>query len=449
MKNLLFITWDGPQTSYIEGLFMPIFQEIAKQGDYQFHVVQFTWADDEKIAHTKAAADKMGITYAAWPVLRKPNVSVGSLLTVLTSAGKIKKYIRENNIHIVMPRSTFPAMIVNQINSPFASRAFFPFRGLRGASFFPFRGLRGSGKVPFRGLRGASFFPFRGLRGGKVPFRGFRGKLIFDADGLPIEERIDFAGLKKESFQYKLMKSAETKMLKSADAVITRSQKAIDIHIAHIGESYRSKFSVVFNGRDKNVFAYQPPLRGEVRQELGLKDEMLFVYAGSLGPQYCLNEMLEIFQAYAEKRGSKFLILTGNTEFAEQNIPSELKAHVILKSVPSEKVSFYLNGGDVAFGLRKPTFSMQGVAPIKLGEYLLCGLPVIASKGIGDTEKILENFEECYLYDHSIGLLPQIAQIKNFVEKAIFANRNKIAQKAQHYFSLEAAAESYLKAIKN
>ena len=245
------------------------------------------------------------------------------------------------------------------------------------------------------------------------------------------------------------MKSAETKMLKSADAVITRSQKAIDIHIANIGESYRSKFSVVFNGRDKNVFAYQPTIREKVRKELGLKDELLFVYAGSLGPQYCLTEMLEMFKAYAQKHLAKFLILTGNTAFAEQNIPTELKAHVILKSVPSAKVSFYLNGGDVALGLRKPTFSMQGVAPIKLGEYLLCGLPVIASKGIGDTEKILENFEECYLYDHSIGLLPQIAHIKNFVEKAIFANRNKIAQKAKHYFSLEAAAESYLKAIKN
>lgn len=394
MKNILFITWDGPQTSYMEGLFMPIFQEIAKRGAYQFHVIQFTWADAQKIAHTQAAAYQMGITYTAWPILRKPNVSTGSLLTVLTSSAKIKKYIRENNIHIVMPRSTFPAMIVNQIKN-----------------------------------------------------KNF--KLIFDADGLPIEERIDFAGLKKESFQYKLMKSAETKMLKCADAVITRSQKGIDIHIAHIGESYRSKFSVVFNGRDKNVFDYQPPLREEVRQELGLKDELLFVYAGSLGPQYCLTEMLEIFQAYAEKREAKFLILTGNTAFAEQNIPTELKAHVILKSVPAEKVSFYLNGGDVAFGLRKPTFSMQGVAPIKLGEYLLCGLPVIASKGIGDTEKILENFEECYLYDHSIGLLPQIEQIKNFVEKAIFANRNKIAQKAQHYFSLEAAAESYIKAITN
>ena len=26
-KNLLFITWDGPQTSYMEGLFIPISNE--------------------------------------------------------------------------------------------------------------------------------------------------------------------------------------------------------------------------------------------------------------------------------------------------------------------------------------------------------------------------------------------------------------------------------------
>lgn len=393
-RNILFITWDGPQTSYMEGLFMPIFQEIAKVNDFRFHVLQFTWADEKKISQTKSVADKLGIKYAALPILRKPNVSVGSLLTVFTSSGKIKKYIRENNIDIVMPRSTFPAMIVNQIK--------------------------------------ADHF-----------------KIIFDADGLPIEERVDFAGLKRNSLQYKLMKSAETKILKSADAVITRSHKAVDIHISNIGEYFRSKFSVVFNGRDQNLFTYNPEWRGKVRQELGLKNEFLFVYAGSLGPQYCLNEMLEIFSAYAKMHLAKFLILTGNTEYAEQNIPSELWPDIILKSVKSDEVPFYLNAGDMALALRQPSFSMQGVAPIKLGEYLLCGLPVIASKGIGDTDDILKNFEECYLYDHSVGMGSQMQHIKNFLEKSIFADRNIIARKAKDYFSLQAAAETYIKAIRH
>ncbi len=400
-RNILFITWDGPQTSYMEGLFMPIFQEIAKVDDFRFHVLQFTWADEKKISQTKNVADKLGIQYAALPILRKPNVSVGSLLTVFTSSGKIKKYIRENNIDIVMPRSTFPAMMINQI-----------------------------------------------MGAGKVPFRGFRGKLIFDADGLPIEERVDFAGLKRDSLQYKLMKSAETKMLKKADAVITRSQKSIDIHLQNIGQKERDKFSVVFNGRDSNLFKLNNEARLQARQELNLDNEFLFVYAGSLGPQYCLIEMLEVFKSH-RTANSKFLILTGNTEYAEQNNPSELWPDIILKSVKSDEVPFYLNAGDMALALRQPSFSMQGVAPIKLGEYLLCGLPVIASKGIGDTDDILKNFEECYLYDHSVGMGSQMQHIKNFLEKSIFADRNIIARKAKDYFSLQAAAETYIKAIRD
>ena len=159
--------------------------------------------------------------------------------------------------------------------------------------------------------------------------------------------------------------------------------------------------------------------------------------------------MLEIFKKHSDKNNSKFLILTGNVDFAKQNIPIELQSNIILKSVKSGEVPFYLNAGDVAFALRQPSFSMQGVAPIKLGEYLLCGLPVIASKGIGDTDDILKNFQECFLYDHSLGLDIQAESINHFLEKAIFADKNNIAVKAQDYFSLEASAESYQIVLRN
>lgn len=388
MKKILFITWDGPQTSYMEGLFMPIFEQISKTENIQFHVIQFTWAEETKIRLVREKAKEMGVVYTAFPVLRKPVASLGSMITVRTSAGKIKKYIRENQIDLVLPRSTFPAMMVNLIKN-----------------------------------------------------RNF--KILFDADGLPIEERLDFSGLKKDSFQYRWMKSAETRMLKNADAVITRSQKAVDIHVQTIGEAYRPKFSVVKNGRNKDHFQKNEDLRHAAREELGIGEEFLFVYAGSLGPQYCLPEMQEIFTRYAEKRPSKFLILTGNPGFAEQQIPVEISGAIILKSVAADKVPFYLNAADCAFGLREPSFSMQGVAPIKLGEYLLCGLPVIASKGIGDTEAILQEFEACFLYEHGEKLNEQLEDIMEFIKKINFADKEQIRERALEYFSLEAAAGSY------
>lgn len=376
---------------------MPIFQEIAKRKAVQFHVLQFTWADEKKISQTKSIAKQRGIQYTALPVLRKPNVSAGSLLTVFTSVKKIKRYIQEHQIDVVMPRSTFPAMMVNSIKN----KTF---------------------------------------------------KILFDADGLPIEERVDFAGLQRNSYLYRFLKFAETKMLQRADAVITRSQKAIDIHVATIGDGHSNKFSVVYNGRDPNTFKIDVAARSEARKSLGIESEFLFVYAGSLGPQYCFPEMLRIFSAYVERHSAHLLILTGNLDFAKSHIPSALQSKITLKKVDSAEVPLYLNAADLAFALRQPSFSMQGVAPIKLGEYLLCGLPVIASKGIGDTEKILENFENCYLYDHQIDIEEQLPKITAFAENAIFADRIEIRENAKQFFSLEAAAKSYigvLEKIKN
>ncbi len=397
MKNILFITWDGPQTSYMEGLFMPIFHEISKRQDIHFHVIQFTWADRAKTDVVKKNAQGLGIHYTAFPILKKPVASLGSLITLFTSSRNIKKYIQKHRIDIVMPRSTFPAFMVSRLLKSVA----------------------------------------------KVPFRGFRDKIIFDADGLPIDERVDFAGLKKDSRQYRWMKSIETQMLKRADRVITRSQKSIEVHLENIGEHYRNKFSVVFNGRDAQAFAINPEWRRVARSQLNIKEELVFVYAGSLGPQYHLPEMLQIVSIIEH---AHFLLLTGNTEFAMRHVPEALRSKVTVKKVPVHEVPFWLNAADVAFALRTPSFSMQGVAPIKLGEYLLCGLPTIASKGIGDSDRILEQFNECLLYDHKHP--PAMEDLLKFTEKAKFADREKIRQKSLRFFSLDAAADSYLKLLK-
>lgn len=387
--KLLFITWDGPQTFYMEGLFMPIFQKVAELREIEFHVLQFTWGDKERIEITRQAAERMGVKYNSLPIKRKPIASVGSLITLFTSLGRIKKYIRDNKIDIVMPRSTFPAFWAQRLKNV---------------------------------------------------------KLIFDADGLPIEERVDFSGLKKGGLTYRWMKSIEMGMIKKAATVITRSKKSINIHLANVGEHMRDKFSVAYNGRDASLFSIDSEMRINARKELNVMDEELLLgYAGSLGPQYCMGDMLQIFSTVSETKKVKFLILTGNTVYAQSVIPADLKESVIVRKVPVEQIPYYLNAMDLAFGLRMPSYSMQGVAPIKLGEYLLCGVPIIASKGIGDSEEILLNFSDCFLFNHKEGFEKQLPEIIEFVNKTKTANREAIREKALNYFSLEAAAESYIK----
>lgn len=120
----------------------------------------------------------------------------------------------------------------------------------------------------------------------------------------------------------------------------------------------------------------------------------LLIYAGSVGPQYCLTEMLQLFaRVHQQLPVARLLILTGSPELlpvALQQFPG-LQPFVTVLSVPAHAVPEYLACADLGLALRKRSFSMQGVAPVKLGEYLLCGLPVITSNGIGDSAIIAQD----------------------------------------------------------
>lgn len=393
-KNILFITWDGPQTSYMEGLFMPIFHKIRELcPSYRFHIIQFTWGDPSKIKRVADKANDLRIIYNPFLIYRKPFISIGSIITIAKGIRQIKKYIRQHNIDIIMPRATLPAIMVNRLKSSV--------------------------------------------------------KLIFDADGLPIEERVDFVGLKRSSFQYKVLKKEENNILKQANAVITRSNKAINIHISNIGKQYKHKFFKVPNGKDTELFKLDETMRNQIRNQLRIQpNEKVFIYAGSLGSQYCLGEMVEIFTKYQEiNENSLFMLLTGSISFLLKKIPPSIRENFIIKTIPTEDIPAYMNAADIAFAIRKPTYSTQGVAPIKLSEYLLTGLPTIASRGVGDTDEIIDSISpNCFLYDHTNER--RIDDVIKWISSNNL-NRNNIALSSKNKFSLEASANSYIKAIQS
>jgi glycosyltransferase involved in cell wall biosynthesis len=392
MKNVLFITWDGPQTSYMEGLFMPILSQVQSQSEYVFHVIQFTWGTAEKIAIAQKAADQFQLIYTAKTIVRKPIPILGNLWTLYNAIPYLKKYIKTHNISIVMPRSTIPAIMVN-----------------------------------------------------RIPKRNF--KVVFDADGLPLEERVDFSGLSKSSKQYQFFKTEELKMVLQAEAVLTRSQKAISIHLEALEYKKPKKFWVVINGRNANFFKPNLSEREKKRDELHIsRQAKVLVYCGSLGPQYGWDEMMAVFNAYHQKNPSAlFLILTGNGAFANERIPNEMKPSVRIKTVSFETIPNYLSVADVAFAIREPAFSMQGVAPIKLGEYLLMGIPTIASAGIGDTEQILNAIPNCFLYHHQNP--SRVDDAVAFIEGQSDTNFEAIRKFALPFFSIEKSATSYCNAL--
>jgi glycosyltransferase involved in cell wall biosynthesis len=392
--RVLFVTWDGPQVSYLESLFLPIFARLANEG-ITFQVLQFTWGDAQRIASIQRACELGGVGYEAVPVWRRPR-AVGAMLTALAGARHVKKAIQAHQIDLVLARSTLPALAA-----------------------------------------------MLALRNSQCP-------MVFDADGLPLDERVDFAGQAPSSLVHRMLRDVEAEAVRRASVVLTRSSKAIEILHARAGAGTQAaKFHVVGNGRDADRFhPADASASAKVRASLGLgKDTPLMVYAGSMGSQYCMDEMLQLFaKVHTRRPDAHLLILTGSPEAVQPTLGKfPLHGCVTTLSAPAQAVAQYLGCADLGLALRQPSFSMQAVAPIKLGEYLLCGLPVVATAGIGDTSSIV-NEDIGFIVD-DVNSNVQLDAAANWFVDVVLPARNAFRDRCRGVgvasFSLEKTLEGY------
>ena len=395
--KVLFITWDGPQVFYLESLFLPIFAQLQGAG-IKFHILQFTWGNDTTTNRIKSACERQGIPYDLCTIWRRP-VGIGSFLTTVKGSFLIRRAVSRWKIDILMARSILPALSVlfcgKRINLP----------------------------------------------------------IIFDADGLPLDERVDFANMSANGLVYRFLRDVETSAIRRSAVVLTRSTAASAILHARAGAGTGlEKFNVIINGRDPDIFRFPGEnARRFVRQQLGVDDSApLLVYTGSLGKQYCLLEMVKVFEAIKSLRPeSKFLILTGSPEIALRELKNYpyLADSIIIKSISPSEVPTYLSSADVGLSLRLPAFSMRAVSPVKVGEYLLSGIPIISNKsGVEtgalntDISFVLERLDQ-----------DEIDSAAHWF-CALFNEREQVRVKCRSvgvkYYSLEASKISYLEAIK-
>lgn len=396
--RILFVTWDGPQVSYLESLFLPIFKQLQNCG-FQFHVLQFSWSSTEVTNQRKLECESKDCSYTYVPVIRR-HIALGGFVTSLLGARQVRKAIEEHDIDIIIARSTLPAL----------STLLY-------------------------------------LRGRKMRF-------LFDADGLPLDERVDFAGQRPSGLVYRLLRDIEAQAVRRADAVLTRSHKAISILQARAGAgTAEDKFHVVSNGRDSALFSSgEAADRIAVKERLGMPaDAPLVVYAGSLGPQYSPEAMLALFGLIRESRpDAHFLVLSGSPDVMTDLVStydSRLASGVTVMRVDAHEVPVWLAAADLGLAFREPSFSMQGVAPIKLGEYLLCGVPVVATRGVGDSHFIDED-AGFLVNDCDADTLLSVAEW--FIHKVLPSRdeyRTHCRAVGVEHFSLESSVEAYRKAL--
>lgn len=218
----------------------------------------------------------------------------------------------------------------------------------------------------------------------------FGVKFIFDTRGLLAEEYVGGGHWKEGCFKYKLVKFFEKLCLKAADAVVVLTDKHRDYLLS----------LAWFAGKNKGNFLKVIPCCVDLDRfksalnssEEKLNNGFIFVYLGKVGKHYMMDEMLDFLKiAFKAMPSSKFMIITQSSQgpiwdmIDSKKLPRE---NILIKKPVFEEIPSLVSLAGCGIFFINP-YKKFGSSPIKLGEFLSCGIPVIINRGIGDTEELV------------------------------------------------------------
>jgi len=163
-----------------------------------------------------------------------------------------------------------------------------------------------------------------------------------------------------------------------AKKIIVTAQEMAE-HLESRGQN-SARIAVVRNGANPELFRFDRCARQRLRQELGLADAFVVVYAGLLGIAQGLDTSLEAAAQLTRQRPPVHFLYIGDgpvktmlqSRARDLNLPNT----TFLPSRPREDIPRYLSAADVAM-VPLTRRRLLGALPSKMFDAMACGRPVI------------------------------------------------------------------------
>jgi len=264
-------------------------------------------------------------------------------------------------------------------------------------------------------------------------------KFIFDMRGFWADERVDgkIWNLTKPHYKmvYSYFKKKEKQFLNKADAIVS---------LTHIGkkimqDDWKVKTPIYVIPCAVDTELFRP-------KDTKLKGQNITLgYLGSIGTWYMLDEMLDFFKVLLKKYPqAKFKFITNEVPATILNkaISRDINIeHFEISSAKHNEVPNELSKVDIGIFFIKPTFSKQSSSPVKQGEFMAMGIPVITNSGVGDTDGIIKKYKSGLLirgFNNS-----EYQCIIDKIEGMLTNNEESTIKGANEYFSLKIGVDTY------
>ena len=170
------------------------------------------------------------------------------------------------------------------------------------------------------------------------------------------------------------------------------------------------------------------------------KKDIIIVFSGSTSKWHSFSIMISHFEIFLEKNKNVKVLILSKLNNLISDLQSRYPNRVIVKWVPPENISSLLSLADYGYVFREQSVTNQVASPVKVAEYLSCGLKVLISKNLGDYSEIIEK--------NDLGLV--IRDNNSFqLEKVNKSEKEKIINFYNTNFSLYSnkISQCYLKLI--
>jgi hypothetical protein len=257
-----------------------------------------------------------------------------------------------------------------------------------------------------------------------------KGALVWDAETL--QQAVQEATRK------------EAAIVQNADALVfvTRKLKEVVLNRQHVLSTYKGATAVYPTRASSELFYFDPAERKRVRSQLGLGNAVIILYSGNLNGVWQIPDRITSLFGIIEKEipGAHLVVLTkrGDERYILPSLREYgIKQYMILHPQHTE-IRGYLCAADCGLMLRERHLMNEVASPGKFCEYVLCGLPLIMTKGIGEYSRMMGNTRYVLSLDSVDWNADNHKLITDFIRKRISSiERSEYAVWSAKEFSIE------------
>jgi hypothetical protein len=193
----------------------------------------------------------------------------------------------------------------------------------------------------------------------------------------------------QQSLAFRILNYFEKKMAYSAKILATGTNYMLDR--LKSWKSPAMTFWVPSAVNDK-IFKLDIAKRNDIRKDLGFENKKVIIYVGKFGEFYfSLDEVIGVLKQFylSDPENIRFIVLSPQDqqmirkEFEKKEIPANC---FFVTKVPYIDVRHYLSAADFGIVAIPSKPSQKYRSPIKIGEYLCCGLPYLVCEGISEDD---------------------------------------------------------------